>query len=155
MQKLFILLFIFLNASAVCPDGIRLHVKLKDGNTVIYAIDDITRIEFTGFADRVEDIQKVQHLVHNFKLMQNYPNPFNPSTTIQYDIPEASKVKICVYNLNAQLIKTLIQDHQHAGLYQVIWDGTNESGNQVSSGVYMYTVKFKSTVSAKKMILLK
>ena len=87
--------------------------------------------------------------------MQNYPNPFNPSTTIQYEIADAGKIEINIYDLNGRLIKSIVNKYQQAGSYHVVWDGMNKSGNKVSSGVYVYTVKYGNTVSSKKMILLK
>lgn len=155
MKKLLILFIIFLSASFAFPASYKLHVKLKDGTTQIYKVADITKIDFSGLLTGTESIQKFQHIVKSFKLMQNYPNPFNPSTTIQYKIPDASKIEINIYDMNGRLTKTIVKEHQQAGAYQVMWDGMNSSGNKVSSGVYVYTVKFGNTVSSKKMIFLK
>lgn len=155
MKKLLILFLIFLNASFVFPASYKLHVKLKDGTKLVYKVADITKIDFSGLPTGTEGIQKFQHIVKSFKLMQNYPNPFNPSTKIQYEIPDASKIEISIYDMNGRLIKTIVNEHQQAGSYRVIWDGMNKSGNKVSSGVYVYTVKFGNIVSSKKMMFLK
>ncbi len=89
------------------------------------------------------------------QLYGNYPNPFNPETTIRYSVKDASPVTIGVYNLKGQLVKTLVNDTKAAGNYNVVWNGTDNSGRAVSSGVYyykMYAGKFSST---RKMILMK
>ena len=90
-------------------------------------------------------------------MSQNYPNPFNPSTTIQYQIPDNNvNVNISIYNSIGQLIKTLVNETQNAGNYKVMWDGTNNSGSQVSSGVYIYLMRCGDKFTqAKKLLLIK
>ena len=85
----------------------------------------------------------------------NYPNPFNPSTTISYQLPEESKVELTIYNIKGQKVKTLISDQLPAGKHSVVWDGVDESGKAVASGVYFYKMKVGNYDSTKKMILLK
>ncbi len=75
-----------------------------------------------------------------FQVAQNYPNPFNPATTISYHISESSRVTIRVFNMNGALIKTLLEEEQKLGTYEVVWDGRNEEGRQVGSGIYLYKV---------------
>lgn len=85
-----------------------------------------------------------------FKLNQNFPNPFNPSTTVKYELPENSKIILAIYNLQGQKVTTLANDFQTAGYHQVIWNGTNDMGQKVSSGVYflrMQTENFVKTIS--------
>jgi FlgD Ig-like domain len=91
----------------------------------------------------------------SFALSQNYPNPFNPTTIIQYKISKASNVVLSIYNTLGQLIKTLVNKNQSPGLYSVNWDGTNASGMEVVSGVYLYHISAGGFTSTKKMILLK
>ncbi|MFQ5824682.1 MAG: S8 family serine peptidase [bacterium] len=90
-----------------------------------------------------------------YSLKQNYPNPFNPITTIEYDLPEDGLVVITVFNSLGQKVKTLYNGHQLAGSYKVHWDATNETGHQVSSGVYFYRLKAEKVVKTNKMILLR
>ena len=90
-----------------------------------------------------------------YSLEQNYPNPFNPATRINYAIPEPGFVKLSIYDINGSLVKTLIDKQQSAGRYQVIWDGDNQSGSKVSTGVYFYRLQANSFVQVRKMILLK
>ena len=90
-----------------------------------------------------------------YKLEQNYPNPFNPQTSIKYSITEPAFVKLCIYDINGTLVKTLFEGNQSAGSYQTIWNGENSSGIKVGSGVYFYRILANSFVQTKKMILLK
>ena len=90
-----------------------------------------------------------------FRLEQNYPNPFNPSTTIRYALPKASEVKLVVLNSLGQHVKTLVSRKQAAGTYTATWDGTDERGVQVPSGVYFYRLAAGDHVSVRKMLLLK
>lgn len=73
-------------------------------------------------------------------LKPNYPNPFNPSTTIQFGLPEPAQVQLKVYNMLGQLVATLAEQHRSAGYYQVKWDGRNQDGQPVGSGVYIYRI---------------
>ncbi len=91
-----------------------------------------------------------------YSLDQNYPNPFNPSTTIGYQIPEDNtRVQIVIYNLTGQIVKTLVDLNQNAGVYKVVWNGTNNSGMRTSSGVYFYRFAAGKYVQVKKLLLLK
>ncbi len=90
-----------------------------------------------------------------FELYQNYPNPFNPSTVVEYALPEASHVKIEIFNLVGQKIKTLVDTYLDAGRYRIHWDGTDDNGIKVSSGVYIYRLVAGKNVIARKMMLLK
>jgi len=90
-----------------------------------------------------------------FKIFQNYPNPFNPETYIKYEISKISKVEIEIYNNLGQKIKTILNKIQSPGVYNVIWDGTNEQGIAVSSGIYLYVIKTEGFSEAKKMVLIR
>jgi hypothetical protein len=90
-----------------------------------------------------------------FQLFQNYPNPFNPNTTISYQLSEVSKVQLTIFNLTGQYVKTLLRTQQSSGNYQVEWDGRDENGNQVASGVYLYRIRANNFMDVKKMILMK
>lgn len=88
--------------------------------------------------------------------LQNYPNPFNPQTTINYNIPEDGNVKLSVYNIRGQKVKTLINETQISGKHSVVWNGTNTHNKQVASGVYFYKLEINdSKVLTNKMLLLK
>ena len=90
-----------------------------------------------------------------FRIYQNYPNPFNPETTISFQLPENSKVKLTVYNLKGQKVKQLVSDQLSAGQHSVVWDGTDQTNKSVSSGIYLYKLKTTNFEKTKKMILIK
>ncbi|RKX32155.1 MAG: hypothetical protein DRP71_12465 [Verrucomicrobia bacterium] len=86
----------------------------------------------------------------------NYPNPFNPSTTIKYSMPKAGHLKLCVYNVRGQLVKTLIDGVRPAGADQtIVWDGMDERGSSVASGVYFYEARALGDIRIGKTTLLK
>ncbi|MCL1827517.1 MAG: T9SS type A sorting domain-containing protein [Candidatus Cloacimonetes bacterium] len=84
-----------------------------------------------------------------------YPNPFNPSTTIKYSLKTAGSVSLDIYNIKGQKVKTLVEEFQNAGLHNVSWNGSDNSGKPISSGVYFYQLKTEDFSSVKKLILLK
>ena len=91
----------------------------------------------------------------NFELFPAYPNPFNPTTTLRYDLPEATKVIIMIYDLMGRDIKTLVNHQQKAGYKSVVWDATNDLGEPVSAGIYLYRISAGDFHQTKKMVLLK
>ena len=91
----------------------------------------------------------------DFILYQNYPNPFNPTTTISYDLPENNFVNITIYDLLGREVKVLVSGELASGYHDVIWDGTNELGQSVSAGVYLYSVIAGNKVYSGKMVLMK
>ncbi len=94
-------------------------------------------------------------LPSDFSLSDAYPNPFNPETNISFSLATKSKVDLIVYNLIGQKIKTIVSGELEAGAHYVRWDGTDESNEKVSSGVYFYRLETSSFNQTKKMVLLK
>jgi len=94
-------------------------------------------------------------LPKTFALHQNYPNPFNPITTIKFDLPKDCHVKIQIFNILGQKVKTLIDDRQEAGYKAINWNGLNDAGNQVASGTYIYMIKAADFNKTKRMTLIK
>ena len=90
-----------------------------------------------------------------YALYQNFPNPFNPVTEIQFDVPDLSMVELVVYNLMGQQVRRLVNGEIRAGYHRVVWDGLNERGESVSTGVYIYSLTSPSFHNTKKMVLLK
>lgn len=90
-----------------------------------------------------------------FALRQNYPNPFNPTTIIQFDLPAASHVSLKLFNLLGQEVRTLFNGEKNAGYHQVIWDGKNEQGITVPTGIYIYRIATGSIVQTRKMMLVR
>ena len=91
----------------------------------------------------------------SYKLIQNYPNPFNPTTTIIYEIPNTEKVTLEIYDVLGRRVATLVNNVQKQGRYHVLWNGRNNFGQTVSSGVYFYRLHSGNFINVKKMIMLK
>lgn len=129
-----------------------LKFKLKDKES---SINVLGNAKLNDNVNAELNAVKVKEIPTSFALSQNYPNPFNPTTTIKYQVAENAKVSLTIYDMLGQKVKTLIDNEQEAGYYTVRWDGTNESGSKVTSGIYIYRLtagKFTSTI---KMNLLK
>ena len=94
-------------------------------------------------------------LPQSYGLFQNFPNPFNATTQIRYALPEAAQVRLEVFNILGQKVKTLVNEFQTAGNKQVVWEGRNENGDVVSSGVYFYRINAGKYNQVMKMSLLK
>ena len=90
-----------------------------------------------------------------YALYNNYPNPFNPSTTISFDVPEISHIDLIVYDINGREIKRLVSGSYVAENYSVVWNGTDASGNKVSSGIYFAVLQSDNIRLEEKMILIK
>ncbi len=91
----------------------------------------------------------------SFELKQNYPNPFNPGTELQYSLRRSGQVTLEVYNLLGQKVRTLVNGYQRAGSYSLQWDGTNQQGMTVSSGIYFCRLLLEGSSQTKRMVLLK
>ncbi len=91
----------------------------------------------------------------SYSLEQNFPNPFNPATTITYKLPKASGIKIRIYNVMGELVRTLVNNTVSQGEYSIRWGGVDDKGVKVSSGIYIYTMETQEYFTSKKMILLK
>jgi len=87
--------------------------------------------------------------------LKNYPNPFNPVTTIAFNVPKASNVTVEVFNLKGHKVKTLVHGWLSTGLQQLTWNGTNDMGKTVASGIYFCKVKGNNFHSTQKMMMLK
>jgi len=123
------------------------------------------RISGPGFASfgtavisfNVSSVSGVDDMIvpEEYYLYQNHPNPFNPSTRIKYNLPVSSEVKIELYGVGGNFVKLIYQGNQAAGRHTVLWDGTNNRGIKVVSGVYFYKLTAGQFVDTKKMILAK
>ena len=91
----------------------------------------------------------------DFALLQNYPNPFNPETRITYQLPERADVTVQVYNIQGGLVATLVSETQSAGTYMITWNGKDDSGAQMPSGVYFYRIAADNFNMTKRMMLMK
>lgn len=101
------------------------------------------------------DESNISQYPDDFNLNPAYPNPFNPTTTIGFDVAKSMKVKLTVYNTLGQEIKTLVNTKKMPGKYQTIWDGKDNAGHAVASGIYFYRLEAGSFVKTRKMMLIK
>lgn len=92
---------------------------------------------------------------NRFQLMQNYPNPFNPTTSISYIVDGLEPVTLKVYNTLGQKVRTLVNGHRQSGPQTVVWDGKDDAGHSVSSGIYVYRLSAGTATESRKMILMK
>jgi hypothetical protein len=120
--------------------------ELSDNVSILQNLtNDVTSVD-DGAGARLPD---------EFRLEQNYPNPFNPATSIAYSLDARAHVTIDIYNVLGRKVRTLINDTQPAGSYQVVWDGTDQTGRAVATGLYLYRLQIGERAATKKMILLK
>ncbi len=139
--------------------GDYIHIAANDGKIhPIWARMDGNNLSV--WTSVIEDsiftaILKRNNFPAEFKLTQNFPNPFNSTTIIQFEIPHINFVQLNIYNVRGQFIKTLINQKMNPGPHSVYWNGTDELGNQVSSGIYVYTINSTGFQQANKMIFLK
>ncbi|MFQ5768938.1 MAG: FlgD immunoglobulin-like domain containing protein [bacterium] len=102
----------------------------------------------------VESPENEHVIPAQFRLLQNYPNPFNPETRISYEVAKPARVVLQVMNLLGQEVRTLVDEEKPAGFYEVMWDGRDNHGQRVASGVYLYRLETRGFVQTRKMVLL-
>jgi hypothetical protein len=90
-----------------------------------------------------------------YGLNQSYPNPFNLKTRISYRMPEPGLVKIVIYNIRGQMVRTLVDEYKQAGYYSEVWDGKNEAGHEIASGIFTYRMMANGFSATRKMLLIK
>ncbi|MCK4799083.1 MAG: T9SS type A sorting domain-containing protein, partial [Spirochaetes bacterium] len=113
-------------------------------------------ISHAGVLNLTTAIEKDKEFVANkFELGNNYPNPFNPTTSFTFSVPAKSNIQLNVYNAIGQKITTLVNKEMSSGKYTATWNGTNNVGAKVSSGLYFYELKADNFSSVKKMLLIK
>lgn len=127
--------------------------NILPGNTYTYRLVDVA---YNGAMEiHAEKSVLLSALPEKFELAQNYPNPFNPDTRIKYQLARQSHVRLTVYNAMGQKIRTLVSKKQEAGSYEVKWDGRDQKGIPVSSGLYFYVIKTDAFKASRKMILMR
>jgi len=114
-------------------------------------VDDIDGL---AVSTNVEELS-MKALPTVYSLSNNYPNPFNPTTTIDYSIPKSGNVEIAVFNATGQKVRTLVNERQDAAFYKVVWDGKNDTGESVASGLYIYRLVSGNFHKMEKMSLVK
>ncbi|MHB9031247.1 MAG: FlgD immunoglobulin-like domain containing protein, partial [Candidatus Latescibacterota bacterium] len=119
---------------------IRLHSGAK------YSVEPYKMgLSYTGESGSVR-VEETAKLPESFRLGRNYPNPFNPDTVIPFDLPHDSRVVMNVYSISGQLVRKLEGGRLAAGSHSVVWDGRDDEGKVVSSGVYLYTLRAEGVI---------
>ncbi len=156
--------------SSAASDVVTAMTVNLPSNSRLYSLDaetssaatggDKTQIAYYGALGLVkqaapaEETNSAQAIRH-YELFANYPNPFNPTTTITYQMPQAGRVSLKIYNMLGQVVRTLVDAEVAAGLHAVTWDGRDGKGDQVASGVYLYQLRVGETIMTRKMLLAK
>jgi hypothetical protein len=143
-----------------CPEDDSIHapgnliVTGKEiGGPVVHHRPIQLNVQETSHAG--DEMDESANLPDGFTLFQNQPNPFNPETQISYFLPQDCQVRLTIYNLLGQRVKTLYEGHQGAGIQTLTWDGTNDQGQKLSSGIYFYRLQAEQFQQTKKMVLMK
>ncbi len=108
-----------------------------------------------GFALEGDEWNESWDIPTETALLGNYPNPFNPSTTLRYGLSEPGQVSLKVYNMLGQLVRTIVDEQQVEGYHEAVWDGRNEIGATVASGIYIYRMAAGNIVETRRMLLVK
>jgi hypothetical protein len=124
---------------------------------ILGASDDGKIVALSGGTDAVTGIDEAKNISipGEFRLSQNYPNPFNPLTTIDFAVPGNADVEIIIFDVLGRRIRSYLFKNRNAGSHRVIWDGKNEQGKAVPSGIYIYQARMGSQKISKQMLLLK
>jgi hypothetical protein len=128
------------------------YAPTPDGEQIkkIVIIDSVSVIKTLGKPTICRET-----LPKEFALRPTYPNPFNPVTTISYDLPENVFVELTIYDIRGKIIKTLVSGYQDADSYQMTWDGRNQNGELVSSGIYFLKIVSGSYRKTNKMVFIR
>ncbi len=121
----------------------------NNGGTISYMAIDV---DFSCVIDAVNEVPSVSQSI---TLNQNFPNPFNPETTISFNVPSEMNAELSVYNIRGQKVKSLFNGRAVQGKNTVVWNGTDETGKNVSSGVYFYKLNADNKTVTQKMVLMK
>ncbi|MFZ5979702.1 MAG: T9SS type A sorting domain-containing protein [Candidatus Zixiibacteriota bacterium] len=130
-------------------DTITTMVTDESGNSSAFSLN-MARGVFTEVDSDADDA-----LPTAYSLAQNYPNPFNPETRIEFSIPNNSDIKLTIFNMLGQNVKVLLEESRSAGTHTVSWDGTDQNGENVASGIYLYRLETEKFTTTKKMLLLR
>jgi PKD repeat protein len=138
-----------------------LRFRLLQNSPSVISVQELNVIDNRGKFNNLSNREfNIRSIPNRTLLMPNYPNPFNPETWVPFELSEASDVKISIYNSVGQLVRTLNLGYKQSGFYTgknnaAYWDGKNEAGEQVSSGIYFYNMKCGDFMATRKMIVLR
>jgi len=139
--------------------GVLARVRFKvvgdlKGSTLA-RIEEVELVDLDLGRNLVEGTSEVRIVPETFMLSQNFPNPFNATTCLEYGLPYDTQVEVEVYNLLGRKVRTLVQGRQKAGFYRVVWDGSDELGRKLASGIYICVMKAGKFIEVRKIVLLK
>ena len=129
-----------------------LDTKVQRNTSYTYRLK---QVDTDGQFEYSPEIEVVVSSPEKFILHQNYPNPFNPQTTITYELPHDANIKMQIFDIRGQLIRTLAAGAHSVGSFSVSWDGKDEVGNATASGIYFYRLRMDGVVKIKKLTFLK
>ncbi|MDD3633569.1 MAG: T9SS type A sorting domain-containing protein, partial [Candidatus Cloacimonetes bacterium] len=145
--------YAYINLASPITEGFSINYQTSASSIDLFyninSRDDSLRI----FTDT--DVNDPIHPDITFSLAQNYPNPFNPLTYITFSLPKEETAFLGIYNVKGQLVKTLINGIMNSGTHRVQWNGLDDAGNSVSSGIYFYTLQSGNKSITHKMLLIK
>ncbi len=130
-----------------------LVIRNGDGSVQHTTLTQIKSIKFS-VASQVVDRGSAARPISILTLEQNYPNPFNPTTTIEFTLFEPAPTRAFIVNIQGRLVRTLMHNAANPGTYRILWDGKDDSGERVSSGVYFYSVVAGQHVQVKKCVFV-
>lgn len=143
-------------------EGLNSNLKkiiiLKEDKTAYVFGDDYNNKTHTilrADLNKLTDVKEIEMLPNEFVLSQNYPNPFNSQTVIEYVINQPTFVQLKVFNISGKEVRTLVQGYKTRGKYEIVWNGKNNIGGEVTSGVYIYQFNTNFKTERKKLIMLK
>jgi len=151
--------FAFASAQPLNEQAVKVNILLEEIKSVTPSISEFEFVDVIvddkSATVTVVENQSSKQVPIDWQLSQNYPNPFNVETSINYQVPLRSHVTIEVFNLLGQRLKTLVNEEKNSGYHRLTWDGKDNSGQTVSTGIYIYKMEADQFVAIKKMILLR
>ncbi|MBN1290445.1 MAG: T9SS type A sorting domain-containing protein [Candidatus Latescibacteria bacterium] len=141
------------------PDGTKVCYVRHEKNISYLHVFDVLQGTYKAVLSEGESSEPPTAVTEEkpveFALMGNYPNPFNPSTTIEFSLQQTGYIQISIYNTMGQKIRDIVTDYMNPGVHSEVWNGRDDYGNVVSSGVYLCRLKMGEQVATKRMMLLK
>ena len=134
------------------------NIEIDGGSNLVLRLEIVNgdhNLNWINFIKKSSNIENEPNTPQTYRLSQNYPNPFNPETRIDYQLPQSDQVRIYVYNIRGEELKSLVNEKQTAGSYSVMWDGTDDTGRQQASGVYFVHLQTPTFQAVRKMTLLR